>query len=193
MSSQLPRRFRRAGFGYDEAVRSVTISMVTDQTRSAVWNNILDSERFFRYFGVLADMYSNRHKLVRFGLLGSLIVEATIFIPNISGPVSMIVTVIFGGLIVALAAWDAVSDYGKLSERLKLVSADCGLLRNEWADLWRDIETYTVDEAQARDRLRELETRQSFITSRVEVNLNESINDASEEAAFKVVRDQYAT
>ena len=169
------------------------MSVVTDQTRGDVWNNLLDAEKNFRYFGAIADRYSTRHKLLRFGLLVSLLIEATVLIPNTLAHDSLVLTAVGGIVIVVLGAWDAVSDYGKTAAGLRLVNADCDLLRNEWAELWRDIETYAIDESQARVRLRELENRQSVIVGRSDVELNESINDSSEEEAFKVVvGEQYA-
>ena len=55
-------------------------------------------------------------------------------------------TASLGIVIIGLAAWDAVSDYGKNAAVLSLVTADCAMLKNEWDELWMDIETYAVDE-----------------------------------------------
>ena len=126
-------------------------------------------------------------------LLVSVIVEATVFIPNMPDFLFIVLTAALGIVIVCLAAWDAVSDYGKNAAVLTLVTADCALLKNEWDELWMDIETFAVDEPQARDRRRGLERRLSVVGERTNVNLDESLNDSCEEEAFKVVEQRYAS
>ena len=169
------------------------MNMVTDQTRNAVWQNLLDAERYVRYFGALADRYQTRHRLLRYALLVSVIVEATVFIPNIPDGLFIMLTASLGIVIIGLAAWDAVSDYGKNAAFLTLVAADCALLKNEWNELWMDIETYAVDESQARDRRRELDSRLRVVAERTNVNLDESLNDSCAEEAFRVMEQQYAS
>lgn len=169
------------------------MTTVTDQTRNAVWQNLLDAERYVRYFGALADRFQTRHRLLRYTLLVSVIVEATVFIPNMPDILFIVLTAALGIVIIGLAAWDAVSDYGKNAAVLTLVTADCALLKNEWDELWMDIETFAVDEPQARDRRRGLERRLSVVAERTNVNLDESLNDSCEEEAFKVVEQRYAS
>ena len=96
-------------------------------------------------------------------------------------------------MIIGIAAWDAVSDYGKNAAVLTLVTADCAMLKNEWNELWMDIETYAVDESQARDRRRELDSRLRVVAERTNVNLDESLNDSCAEEAFRVMEQQYAS
>ena len=104
-----------------------------------------------------------------------------------------VLTAALGIVIIGLAAWDAVSDYGKNAAVLSLVTADCAMLKNEWDDLWMDIETYAVDESRARERQRDLERRLNVVAERTNVNLDESLNDSCEEEAFRVVEQRYAS
>ena len=169
------------------------MSIVAGQTRYAVWENILDAERYFRYYGALSDQYATRSKWMRFGLLASVLIEATVLIPNASSVPAIGFTIVMAVVIVGLVAWDAVSDYGKTAAGLKSVHTDTAMLRNRWADLWRDIETHAISEEEARSRLRDLENMQTFIFGKVDVPLNDSLNDSCEAEAFRVVQDQYAT
>ena len=168
------------------------MNIVSDQIRHAAWENLLDAEKNFRYFGLLADRYSNWSKLIRFALLGSVLLEATILIPNAPVPIPTYFTIVMGIVIVGLVAWDAISDYGKTAAELKSVHSDTITLKSEWAELWRDIETYSIYEDEARRRLRELENMERFIFGKVDVPLNESFNDSCEEEAFRMVQEQYA-
>ena len=95
------------------------MDIVADQTRRAVWEHVLDAEKNFRYFGVLADQYSNRTKWMRVALLGSVLIEGTVLIPNASTTFGLVFTVLMGIVIAGLVAWDAISDYGKTAAGLR--------------------------------------------------------------------------
>ena len=173
--------------------------MVTDQTRNAIWQDLWDAERYFRYYGALSDLYSRRHKITRFATLASILVEATVSVSYVSIGVEGIWATIFltsivalGIVIAFLVAWDAVSNYAEDAAALSWVSVDCASLNMQWADLWLDVESYAIDEQQARSRRRELLQKSNTITARIDVSLDEKANEASAEDAEKVLRDKYA-
>ena len=174
--------------------------MVTDQTRNAIWQDLWDAERYFRYYSSLSDSHRRRHKLTRFATLASVLVEATASVSYVSIGVQGVWTTILLALIVGLGiviailvAWDAVSNYAEDAAALSWVSVDCASLNMQWADLWLDIESYAVDEEEARSRQCELLHRFSTIASRIDVNLDEKTNEASAEEAEKVLRERYAS
>ena len=173
--------------------------MVTDQTRNAIWQDLWDAERYSRYYSSLSDAYRRRHKITRFATLASVLVEATISVSFVSIGVEGIWAVMFLALIVGLGiviavlvAWDAVSNYAEDAAALSWVSMDCSSLNTQWADLWLDIESYAIDEREARSRQRELLRRFNAIASRIDVDLDEEINEASAEDAVRVLKEQYA-
>ena len=173
--------------------------MVTDQTRNAIWQDLWDAERYFRYYSSLSDLYRRRHRLTRFATLASVLVEATISVSYISTGVAGVWATIFLALIVALGiviailvAWDATSNYAGDAVALSWVSVDCALLNAQWADLWLDIESYAIDEHEARSRQRELLYKFNAIASRIDVDLDEKTNEASAANAVKVLREKYA-
>ena len=173
--------------------------MVTDQTRNAIWQDLWDAERYSRYYSSLSDVYSRRHRLTRFATLASVLVEATVSVSYISTGVDGVWATIFLALIVALGvaiavlvAWDATSNYARYAVALSWVSVDCAALKLEWADLWQDIESYAIDEQEARSRQSELIRRFNTIATRVDVDLDEKINEASAEDAVRVLKEQYA-
>ena len=168
------------------------MAVVTDRTRNTIWQDLWDAERYVRYYGALADSYRIRHRNMRFALLAALLIEATVFLPNISDPVFTFLTVAGGIAIAGLAAWDAISDYAKNSALLAVASEDCALVNTQWGELWLDIESYAIDESQARARRRELLDKVNAIAGRVDVSLDEKLNDSCEADAAKVLREKYA-
>ena len=173
--------------------------MVTDQTRNAIWQDLWDAERYYRYYSALSDSYRRRHRLTRFATLASVLVEATISISYISADVAGILATIFltvivmlGIAIAILVAWDATSNYAGDAVALSWVSVDCASLNAEWADLWLDIESFAIDEEEARSRQRELIRKFNTIAARIDVDLDEKTNEASAADAVKVLREKYA-
>ena len=174
--------------------------MVTDQTRNAIWQDLWDAERYSRYYSALSDSYSRRHKMTRFATLASVLVEATLSVSFVSIGAEGVWADIFLALIVALGiaiailvAWDAASNYAEDAAALSWVSVDCAALNMQWADLWLDIESYAIDEDEARSRQRQLLHRFNAIASRIDVNLDEKTNEVSAEDAEKVLRERYAS
>ena len=173
--------------------------MVTDQTRTAIWQDLWDAERYSRYYSSLSDSYRRRHRLTRFATLASVLVEAAVSVSYVSASVEgtwaailLAVIVALGIGIAVLVAWDAVSSYAEDAAALSWVSVDCALLNTQWADLWLDIESYAIDEQEARSRQRELLQKFNTIAARIDVDLDEKMNEASAEEAEKVLRERYA-
>ena len=173
--------------------------MVTDQTRTAIWQDLWDAERYFRYYSSLSDSYRRRHRLTRFATLASVLVEATVSVSFVStgvegtwAAISLASIVGLGIVIAVLVAWDAVSNYAEDAAALSWVSVDCASLNMLWAELWLDIESYAIDEEEARSRQRELLHKFNAVAARIDVNLDEKTNEASAEEAEKVLREKYA-
>ena len=173
--------------------------MVTDQTRNAIWQDLWDAERYYRYYGSLSDSYRRRHRLTRFATLASVLVEATISVSYISTGVTgiwatiLLAAIITLGIVIAiLVAWDATSNYAGDAVALSWVSVDCASLNAQWADLWLDIESFSIDEDEARSRQRDLIRKFNTIASRIDVDLDEKTNQASAADAVKVLSEKYA-
>ena len=127
--------------------------MVTDQTRRMIWQDLVDSERHVRYYDKMADMYSRRHKRMRFGILMSALAEATIAVGftnlDISGIWAILVfgVIILVGLVIAvLVTLEATSDYAEHAALLGWMSLDCKLYNVQWVELWHDVYTNAIGE-----------------------------------------------
>ena len=171
------------------------MARVTDHTRTSIWQDYTDAERYLRYYISLADKYRTRHNVVRSLLLGAILVEASIVIPFMSSipqPLGTVATVVVGLMIIALTVFDATSNDAKNSAKLTVASEDCALLHIEWRSLWLDIETDNVEEHEARKRQRELLDRMNVVAARVELNQDEKRNVRSAAEANEVMGGRYA-
>ena len=170
--------------------------MVNPRIRSQVWQGLLDSELHLRYFGRLADSYRHRHRIIRFSVLSSVLVEA-LLIPlsvNFGLPNTTIfwIAAAVGVLIISLVIWEAVSDYASKVAMLDWVSAESADLSTQWHMFWLDVESHNIDDEQARSRQYELLGKFDIIVGRLSISRNEKINLQSEETAFSVIENRYA-
>ena len=168
--------------------------MVTEQTRNAVWQELLDVARLVRYYEALSDRHRRNHIIVRFLLL----VAAASGIAALLDQLPAIAQLIAGGLIAVLVVWDFVSDYAKKAAVLHVISLECSALEVEWRELWADIndnESNTTD-AEARGKNRKLALRISEVTGwagHADIREDRKLNEKCEETAYRVVADWYAT
>ncbi len=165
--------------------------MVSDQTRNAVWQDILDAARLVRYYETLADRHRFKHWLIRFLMLAAAaggVAALLELLPSIAQLVA-------GGLIALLVVWDSISDYAKKAAVLHAISLECSSLENEWRELWLDIENEATDEADARARNNRLARRMDDVTAwagHADIRENTRLNEECEAAAYRVVVDRYA-
>ena len=174
--------------GYGSSVNA----MVSDQTRNAVWQEILDVARLVRYYEALADRHRFRHSMIRFLLLAAAAGGIAALL-ELLPPVAQLVA---GGLVALLVVWDFISNYAKKAAVLHAISLECSYLENEWRELWLDINNGTTDEDDARNRNNRLARRIADVTGwagHADIRENRKLNEKCEEAAYRVVVDQYAT
>ena len=172
--------------------------MVTESTRSAIWQDMLDSERYYRYYGQLADRYTKIHYAIRILLLVMVIAEATLsgflLIGNEDWQTYIVWSIV--GCAVLLAIFipvDVVFNFGQAATALGWISGDCSFLNLRYQHLWQDIESDIIDEYQARKSQRDLMLEYYILTSRFSVLANRKINKKSQEDANRVLEDRYAT
>ena len=164
---------------------------VTDGTRHAVWNDLLDAARMSRYAERMESRYRTLHWTVRFLLLLSA-----------SGSVATIVGMIPEGwpgqlpnlAVAVLIAWDFMSDYATKIAVLNSTKRECQDLETEWRRLWLDVDSATADDAAVRERNRELSSRlgRATIPMDVHVKVSEQVNTASTADAYRTMEQRYA-
>lgn len=171
--------------------------MVSESTRSAIWQDMLDSERYYRYYGQLADRYTKYHYAIRILLLVLVIAEASLagflVIGNADWQKYIVWSIVACAVLLAIfIPVDVVFNFGQASTALGWISGDCSFLNLRYQQLWQDIESNIIDEEQARKAQRDLMLEYYILTARFSVLANRKINKRSQEDANRVLEDRYA-
>lgn len=163
---------------------------VTDETRRAVWNDLLDVARVVRYAEDMESRYRFLHGLVRFSLLLSA-----------SGSVAALLEafpaawqIYFGAAIGALVAADFMFDHATKTAILSATKRECRELETEWRQLWLDVDSPSSVDPEVRRRSVELGRRFARATMAMDaqVSVNAKANERCTEAAYKVTAERHA-
>ena len=168
---------------------------VSDQTRNEVWQGFLDAVRLERYYAALSDRHRRNHHVLRFALLVAAAGGVSAFL-NLLPENFQWIAEFAGGLIAVVVIWDLASDDAKKAAILHTISVECGDLENQWRDLWSAVDQEGSDEAEMRNRIRELADRALKVTARAgdsDIREDQRLNRKSAEVAYKVISDRYAS
>lgn len=164
--------------------------MVSEQTRSDIWQELLDSDRLVRYYEALANHYQRKHSctllLLGVGAASSFAAILDLF-PNF-------VQLGASALVGIVAVWMFIADYAKKAAVAHDISFQCRRLDVQWKDLWAAVER--IDEPEARQRLGDLANQMNSATQKsgdAGIVDNRRLNEKSEALAFKTVQARYAS
>lgn len=164
--------------------------MVAEQTRNAIWQELLDVARLVRYYEALSDQHRRNHLIVRFLLLAA----AAGGIAALLDLLPAMAQLVAGGLVALLVAWDFVSDYAKKAAILHAISIECSAMEIEWQNLWLELEN--ISDAEARRENTRLSRRIADVTGwagQADIRENRKLNEECEKAAYRVMAERYAT
>ncbi len=165
--------------------------MVTDRTRTDVWQGMLDAARLGYYYQALADRHRRKHTVVRFLLIAAAaggIGAALDALPDT-------VRLVAGAAVAAIAAWDLAADYARKAAVLHAVHIECAFLEIEWAKLWAAVDRPGADDAKIARENWKLAERLTEVTGRAGaagVQRDEKLNEECAETAYRVVAGSYA-
>lgn len=164
--------------------------MVTEATRRAVWNDLLDVSRVTRYAEAMGSRYRLLHLWIRFGLLLAASGSMATFLDVLSSHWR----VGFGLAITALIVADFMLDCATKIAVLGSAKRECGVLESEWRELWLDVDLPESTDAEIRRRNMELVQRFGRATSSMDaqVRVSDRVNVLCTEAAYKVTGELYA-
>ena len=165
---------------------------VSDQTRIAVWQALCDLERNVRYYGALADRCRRRHRWLRFAILTSVVMEAGVVYFAMTNPWASYIAMALGALLVALAVWDALSDYAEDAATLRVTGFICNDLGRETEVLWRSIETYTIAPTDAEAQWLSIMDRWARATQRARPEIDHRLNLQTTVDANQDIANRYA-
>ena len=162
--------------------------MATDQTREAIWQELLDSARLVRYYEALANRYRTRHQLTLFLLAGG----ATAGIVSLLARFPPTIQLFANAFIAVVAVWTLIAGYARKAAVLHTISSHLSMLNSSWERLWDHLDD--TDDTEARQRRTELSGEMNEVTSRAgfaDVSDDFRLNERSEEAAYRAVAGQY--
>ena len=118
---------------------------VSEEARAAVWNGLLDTARYHRYFDVLARRYGKREKLHRFVLAalgaGALGILAQ-FIPEDA-------IAVVGAGIIAFTIWDLVDNPTRKAALANLARSRIVEFEAAQRSLWERMQQGEIDDVEA--------------------------------------------
>ena len=165
---------------------------INDSLRTEIWHNLLDVDRYCRYYEVVHSQAARYHIWIRGLSLLAIVLGATPFTDIFSG--GEFARIGFFGLATGLTVWDAVKNYSKQAAAAQFIYAGCDRLRIEWTDLWISVESSIIDPSDAQHRLRELSRQMSEITGQAGPNdilVDKRTNQRITDAAYNMVNKRF--
>jgi hypothetical protein len=168
------------------------MAIVTDHTRLAVWNFLCDLDMCVRYYGERSDQLHRHFIILRLVLLTSVLAEGLLMYLTANQPWSLWVVIPLGIVLGGLAVWDSLSGYSRDSAFLKYAASDAAELRDHAAGLWRDIETYRVEDDDAEAAYTSIRDRWRRLSDRVMVQDDQRLLSRCAKDSNVVVEREYA-
>ncbi len=170
------------------------MSDVSDTTRREAWGLLCDLERNVRYYRSLSDRYRIWYRFIRYFLLIRVVLQGLVVYLFMWQPVADWVT---GGtlafMLALLTVFDSVTNYAEASAELRLAAMSCDELGTLASRLWLDVESYSVSEHDAKERLTRIVDRWTFVTQRVTVEVHNHDNVQAAIEAAEVVSARYGS
>lgn len=167
--------------------------MVTERTRTEVWQGLWDARRMVRYYQALCTQYQRRNRvtlwmLVLFG--ASALAPVWDRIPDVVQPVA-------GLLVAAMSLWILFADYAAKSAVSHSIAAQCEELAGEWKTLFARLDNpdAEAEEQHTRQSLDHLKRRMRDATYRsgdAKLVDNEKVNKKATAAATEELKTSYA-
>ena len=169
--------------------------MRDDSLRTAVWQALLDAERFGRYYGIRARAHQHKHRILRFILLFAAVGGVTRFLDILPDETEHISN-LAGIVIIVLVIWDFMADDGKKASILHAICVECGEYYLRLGSLWASLnQAEGADETAIRAELRAIEDGMRRTATRAGyANIREHDRDNMRAAteAYQVVSARFA-
>ncbi len=166
---------------------------ISDSLRTEIWQNVLDVDRYCRYYEVVHNRAAQRHIWIRGLSLFAIILGATPF--NDIFPIGgEYIRIILFAIAAGLTVWDAMHNYSKRASAAQFIYSGCDRLRIEWTRLWISVDSGTIDGSEAQRQLQDLSLRMSEITAQAGYNdipLDDKINQRTTDAAYDMVSKRF--
>ena len=165
--------------------------MVSDTTRNAVWQELLDAARLARYYASLADRHLRKCRINRFLLMAA----ATCGIVGLLDPGLAFMQQAGAAAVAILVVCDFFGDFAKKAAVLHTICIECNRLESQWQDLWLEIDRPDLEDADALRQCEMLGQRLIDVTGQagfVGVTVDAKLNQTCAADTYKVMRERFA-
>lgn len=167
--------------------------MVSEGVRAAVWDGLLEVSRAVHYYAAQKKKHQRHRNIIRFFLAAAGTGALLSLINLLPGVVANVIVTIGGALVTGVVIWEALLDPTKKAAYLEIITShDLPAVERLYRSLWEDTEMGRIDTDQALETKRELLARLQEVTSRIDVEDNDEIQDATQADAFTVEEQRYA-
>ena len=162
--------------------------MISDQTRGAIWQGLLDMARWSRYYDATARRYQLHRNVLRI-LLAFLGIATGVTLVDVI-PTSFVVAP--GLAILGVTIWDLVVDPGRTAAMLGSVGKEFSGLETEYRNLWESVYADRIAEDEAVSRSEEIMWRAAAASNRLDIHTDDKTNERCTEAAYEAEANRYA-
>ena len=171
----------------------MTMSDVSNVTRREVWGLLYDLERNVRYYRNLSDRYRIWYRCIRYFLLIGVVLQGLVLylFAMLQPTAGWIAGGILALMLTSLTVFDSVANYAEASAELRLAAISCDELGTLASRLWLDIESYSVSEHDAKERLIRIMNQWASVIQRVTVEDHNRDNVQAANEAAEVISARY--
>ena len=162
--------------------------MISDQTRGAIWQGLLDMARWSRYYDATAKRYQLHRNVLRI-ILAFLGIATGVTLVDVI-PTGFVVAP--GLAILAVTIWDLVVDPGKTAAILNSVSKSMSELELEYRSLWDSVHAGRITEDEAIARSEDIMRRAATAVSGLDIHTSDKINERCAAATYEAESSRYA-
>ena len=161
--------------------------MISDQTRNAIWQGLLDMARWSRYYDATARRHQMYRNVLKFLLAFLGIATGVTLIDEIPTGYAA-----YPGIaILAVTILDLVLDPSRKAATLGSVSKDLSELEAEYRSLWESVHANRIAEDEAVSRSEAIMRRAATAGNRLEIHTNDKTNAQCAAATYKVEANRY--
>ena len=167
--------------------------MVTERTRTEVWQGLWDAHRMSRYY---LEMHK-RYQLFNQITMWMLVLFGTGALATLGNAVPDVVQPVVGLFVAAISLWVLFAEYAAKSAVALTIANQCDEIAIDWSNLFAGIDNPDdpIDESQARASLDGLKRRLKDVTYRsgdAKLRDNKRINERATAAATEELTASYA-
>ena len=162
--------------------------MISDQTRGAIWQGLLDMARWSRYYDATARRYQLHRNILRFLLAFLGIATGVTLIDQIPAGYAA-----YPGIaILAVTILDLVVDPGRKAALVGSVGRDFTELETEYRSLWESVYADRIAEDEAVNRSEDIMRRATAAANRLDIHTDNKTNERCAAAAYEAEANRYA-